>query len=183
MKLDSKNILIIGAGKIAQDKLKHLLDFTKDITILADKISEDMILLAKRYDLELIEKKYEDGDIDRFDIVIVAIDDIQKQKEIYLEAKEKKILCNTVDVIEYCDFIFPSYIKDGDLTISVSTSGASPAAAKYLRRFLENCLPDGISKFLKEMKELRSKLPKGKERMVLLDKKAKEFFQKDKTGE
>jgi precorrin-2 dehydrogenase/sirohydrochlorin ferrochelatase len=187
IKLDGKKVLIVGAGKIAQDKLEHLLDFTENITIIADNLCEEIISIVKIYSLKSIKKKYETDDMDGFDIVIAAIDDIEKQKEIYLEAKEKRILCNTVDVIEYCDFIFPSYIKEGDLIISVSTSGASPAVAKYLRRFLQSCLPNGIGEFLTEMKNLRKKLPKGRERMKFLDDKAKEFFKdtnkKGKTNE
>ena len=176
LKLDYKKILIIGGGKIAADKLSHLLDFTSDIVLLAKEFDQNILELSSKNRLKTIQKRYEKNDIDGFDIVIVAIDDIDKQKEIYLEAKSKKILCNSVDAVEYCDFIFPSYIKKGDLTISVSTSGASPAVAKYLRRFIENLIPKDIDKFLLEMKNLRKKLPKGKKRMELLDKKAKEFF-------
>ncbi len=176
LKLDDKKILIIGGGKIAADKLCHLLDFTSDIVLLAKEFDQNILELSSKNRLKTIQKRYEKNDIDGFDIVIVAIDDIDKQKDIYLEAKSKKILCNSVDAVEYCDFIFPSYIKKGDITISVSTSGASPAVAKYLRRFIENLIPKDIDKFLLEMKNLRKKLPKGKERMELLNKKAKEFF-------
>ena len=176
LKIDDKKILIIGGGNIATEKLEKLLDFTNHIIILAEEFSDKISQLARENGLKTIQKRYEPKDIEGFDIVIVAIDDIQKQKEIYLEAKKKKILCNSVDAIEYCDFIFPSYIKKGDLTISISTSGASPAVAKYLRRYIEKLIPTSIDKFLIKMKNLRKKLPKGKERMKLLDEKAKEFF-------
>jgi len=178
IKLNNQKILIIGAGKIAHEKLKHLLDFTDSITVLGAVATKEIKSTVHTYNLELIEKSYEKNDMDGYDIVIVAIDDINKQKEIYLEAKEKKILCNTVDVTEFCDFIFPSYIKKGDLTISVSTSGASPAVAKYLRKYIENLLPKNIDIFLKEMRDLRKKLPKGKNRMKFFDTKAKDFFDK-----
>ena len=58
----------------------------------------------------------------------------------------------------------------------MSTSGASPAVAKYLRLYLESLVPQGIGKFLRQMRQLRERLPKGKERMKLLDEKAKEWF-------
>ena len=176
LKLDDKKILIIGGGKIAADKLGHLLDFTSKIVLLSEKFDQNILELSQKNGIKTIQKRYNKDDIDGFDIVIVAIDNIEKQKEIYQEAKSKKILCNSVDTVEYCDFIFPSYIKKGDVTISVSTSGASPAVAKYLRRFIENLIPKDIDKFLIQMKNLRKKLPKGQERMQLLDKKAKEFF-------
>jgi precorrin-2 dehydrogenase/sirohydrochlorin ferrochelatase len=82
-----------------------------------------------------------------------------------------------VDSVDYCDFIFPSYIKKDDLTIAVSTSGASPAMAKHLRQYLQNLIPESIGEFLKEMRNLRKTLPKGKERMKMLDEKAKKYIE------
>ena len=73
-------------------------------------------------------------------------------------------------------FIFPSYIKKDDLTIAVSTSGSSPAIAKYLRIYLEKIIPNSIGDFLKKMKEYRKTMPKGKKRMKFLDEKAKEYI-------
>jgi precorrin-2 dehydrogenase/sirohydrochlorin ferrochelatase len=82
-----------------------------------------------------------------------------------------------VDLQQYCDFIFPSYVKKGDLTIAISTGGASPAVAKQLRIYLSKLIPNSIVDFLEQMKEYRKTMPKGKERMRFLDNKAKEFIQ------
>jgi precorrin-2 dehydrogenase/sirohydrochlorin ferrochelatase len=62
--------------------------------------------------------------------------------------------------------------------LSFSTSGTSPALAKYLRKFFEEIIPNEIEKFLEEMETLRNQLPKGKERQELMDKLAKEFVEK-----
>jgi precorrin-2 dehydrogenase/sirohydrochlorin ferrochelatase len=88
------------------------------------------------------------------------------------------MLCNSVDSVDYCDFIFPSYTRKGALTVAFSTSGISPSVAKYLRRAIERTIPDSIADFLEEMKTLRASLPKGKERMKLLDAKAKAYIDK-----
>jgi len=175
LKLDNKKILIVGGGYIAYEKLDHLLDFTGDIKVIAPELSEQMQDRITKEGLVFEKRKYEVGDIAEFAVVIVAVDDIPLQAEIFKESKEYNCLCNSVDSVDYCDFIFPSYIKKDDLTIAVSTSGASPAMAKHLRRFLQESIPDGISDFLKEMKALRSTLPKGKERMQMLDKKAEDY--------
>ncbi len=176
IKLDNLKILIIGGGNIASEKLGHMLDFTKDITVISPKLSATSRELIKKNSLFFINKIYEKDDIDGFAIVIVAVDDVSVQKSVYEEAKSKKILCNSVDSVDYCDFIFPSYIKDGDLTIAISTSGSSPALAKHLRKFLQKVMPKSIDDFLKQMKRYRESMPKGKERMEFLDKKAKDFF-------
>jgi precorrin-2 dehydrogenase/sirohydrochlorin ferrochelatase len=176
LKLNEKKILIVGGGYIAYEKLDHLLDFTKDISVVALELSDEMANRIKKEGLAVQKRAYEVGDIKDFAVVIVAVDDISLQEEIFKESKKYNCLCNSVDSVEYCDFIFPSYIKKGDLTIAVSTSGSSPAMAKHLRMYLQKLIPDGIGEFLKEMKNLRKTLPKGKERMKMLDEKAKNYI-------
>ena len=177
LKLDNKKILIVGGGYIAFEKLDHLLDFTQDISVIALNLSNDMAKGIKDNNLKFEQRAYKTGDIEEFAVVIVAVDDIPLQAEIFAESKQYNCLCNSVDSVDYCDFIFPSYIKKDNLTIAVSTSGASPAMAKHLRIYLQNLIPDSIGEFLKEMKDLRKTLPKGKERMKMLDEKAKNYIQ------
>ena len=176
LKLDNKKILIVGGGYIAYEKLDHLLDFTKDISVIALELSNDMSKDIKENGLNYEQRAYKTGDIKDFAVVIVAVDDIPLQAEIFAESKQYNCLCNSVDSVDYCDFIFPSYIKKDDLTIAVSTSGASPAMAKHLRIYLQNLIPDTIGEFLKEMKDLRKTVPKGKERMKMLDIKAENYI-------
>lgn len=176
LKLNNKKILIVGGGYIAHEKLEHLLDFTLDISVIALDLSDDMSKMINENNLHFEKRAYKIGDIKDFAIVIVAVDDIPLQAEIFAESKQYNCLCNSVDSVDYCDFIFPSYVKKDDLTIAISTSGASPAMAKHLRIYLQKLIPTGISEFLVEMKNLRKTLPKGKERMKMLDKKAQNYI-------
>ncbi len=177
LKLDNRKILIVGGGNIAYEKLDHLLDFTKDIHIIAQAYSSEMLQRIQEENLHYEKRSYKTGDIAEFAIVVVAVDSIALQAEIFQESKRYNCLCNAVDSVDYCDFIFPSYVKKDDLTIAISTSGTSPAMAKHLRRYLQKIIPNGISEFLKEMKQLRQNLPKGKERMKMLDEKAKNYIE------
>lgn len=174
--MNDLKILIVGGGNIASEKLSHLLNFTKNIDVIAPELNDSMRSMIENNKLSFENRKYQKGDIESYKIVITAVDDKEAQKDIFEETRGKDILCNSVDVVEYCDFIFPSYVKKGDLTVAVSTSGASPAGAKYIRRFIEDMIPDSVVDFLKQMKELRKTMPKGKERMEFLDKKAKEYI-------
>ena len=176
IKLDNKKILIVGGGYIAYEKLDHLLDFTKDIYVIASEFSDEMMQRIEKENLGFEKRAYKVGDIKDYTVVIVAVDDIPLQSEIFQESKQYNCLCNSVDSVDYCDFIFPSYVKKDDLTIAISTSGASPAMAKHLKKYLRNLIPEGISDFLKEMKELRKTIPKGKERMKMLDEKAENYI-------
>jgi len=181
LNLHAKQILIIGGGVIAHNKLVHLLEFTKNIHIIAQEFCGDMLEVIEQKSLSYQQRAYKIGDIKEYDIVIIAIDDITLAKEIYEESKKHRCLCNSVDNLEYCDFTFASYIKQGDLTLAISTNGTSPAFAKQLKIYLESVIPKNVGEFLKEMKELRATLPKGNERMNMLKSKAKNYIKSWRT--
>ena len=176
LNLDNKKVVIIGGGVVASAKLKYLLDFVSDITVIAPKISTQMSKMIDENSLIFEKRVYEKGDLSGFYIAIVAIDDLKVQKSIYADAKSAGVMCSVVDSGEDSDFITPSYIKKDDLVITISTSGNSPAFAKSLRLFIEDILPSDVGKFLKEMKRLRDSLPKGKERMKMLKNKARDYI-------
>ncbi len=174
--LDNKKILLVGAGAIALEKLEKLVDFTKDITVISKDISDDFAYFAHTHNIHITAKNYQKGDIDGFDIVIVATNTIEIHKEIFLESRSSRILVNSVDNTTYCDFIFPSYIKNGDLTISVSTGGASPAMARRIRIYIEKLIPSNIGEFLAQLRGFRTTMPKGKERMKFFEDKSDRFI-------
>ena len=178
LKIKDKKILLIGGGKIALQKLKALLPFSKNITVIAPEIKYNNYLLIKEHNLPYFQRAYQKGDIEGFDIVIVASDDEKLQEAIFYESRGKNILVNCVDNIKFCDFIFPSIIKRGDITITISTNGASPALSKGLREFIESFLPEDLENFVTLLKQMRQELPKGNERMEKFKKVVEQYFKK-----
>lgn len=176
MDMQNLKVLVVGGGHIATEKLEKLLDFTKEITVIASAVSMDTHTLIIEHSLTVHQREYKKGDIVGFDIVIVATDTVELHKVIYGESRGSRILVNSVDNTDYCDFIFPSYIQKGDLTIAFSTGGASPAFAKQIRRHFEKVIPDSVEEFLKKMKSLRTTMPKGKERMRYFDSLVETYF-------
>jgi len=174
--MENKKILVVGGGNIATEKLEKLVDFTKEITIITKELTQECNNLIKQHCLTLYQRAYKQGDIDSFDVVIVATNTQELHKSIFLESRGKNILVNSVDNTKYCDFIFPSYIKRGDLTIAFSTSGASPAFAKHIRRYFEAIIPDSVDEFLQKLKKLRTTIPKGKERMAYFEELVSNYF-------
>ncbi len=179
MDMQDLKVLVVGGGTIATEKLEKLLDFTKEITVIASEVSTEANILIKDHCLTFYPRAYKEGDIQGFDIVIVATDTVNLHKAVYEESRGSRILVNSVDNTDYCDFIFPSYVKKDDLTIAFSTGGASPAFAKYIRRHFEKIIPDSVGDFLKKMKALRKTMPKGKERMKYFDTRVEEYFKKN----
>jgi precorrin-2 dehydrogenase/sirohydrochlorin ferrochelatase len=181
LKMDTIKVLVVGGGRIAYEKLDKIKDFTNDIKIISPMINDDTKDIIHRLDIEFEQRIYNKGDIENFDIIVVAVDNLTLQKEIFDECTSSNKLCNCVDSVDFCNFIFPAYIKKGDLIVSISTSGKSPAVAKHLKKYLQNAIPDDIDDFLDYMNQLRNSLPKGKERMEFLSNEALEYFERIKS--
>ena len=171
-----KKILVVGGGAIACEKLTRIVDLSAKIKVIAKEYSEQTLRLLGDKNIKYKTREFKAKDLDGIDIVIAAVDDAKLQEKIYKKASKRKILCNAVDLADYCHFIFPSIIRKGDLVLSISTSGASPAMAKYLKKAFESYIPHDIEEFLQLMRQKRSELPKGKERMKILDEIAREYI-------
>ena len=91
------------------------------------------VLLQTYKDFEIIVVN---DDLEGFDIVITATGKKKLSKQIWQDCKERKILVNTVDDPQHCDFILPATIKRGDLTVSIGTQGKSPFLTKEIRRWI-----------------------------------------------
>ena len=179
MDMNNVKVLVVGGGVIATEKLDKLLDFTTQISVIALRVEEEAQALIDMHHLALVQRAYHKGDIEGFDIIIVATDTVALHKEIYEESRGSKILVNSVDNTEYCDFIFPSYVKKEALTIAFSTGGTSPAFAKQIRQHFEKIIPNSVGAFLQNMKDLRTTIPKGKERMEYFDTLVKTYFREN----
>ena len=175
--IENKEVLVVGAGEVALRKIEKLLPFQPKITVVAKEIKRDEIKeLAEEGKINLIKRGFLFTDIDRKELVIVAVDDINLQREIYNYCVRKKIPVNSVDSPDYCTFIFPAYVKKDNIVIGITTSGKAPALSGKLREIVEDCLPDNIENILKELEEIKKKYPKGKERQKLIMEKLDELI-------
>ena len=93
------------------------------------------------------------------DFVITATGSREQDEAVVASCKAKGIPVNAADDREECDFFLPGIIKRGNLVVSVSTSGKSPAYSRYLREQIEDVIPDNIEKVLDILGELRKSLP------------------------
>ncbi len=162
--LSSKKVLVVGGGKVAERKVKSLLRFTRNIRIVAPKVSRELERVAEREGLELVRRHFRSSDLRGVDLVIVAVDKISLQERIFRMCERRGILCNSVDSPRLCSFLFPSLIVRGDVTVGISTSGRAPALSRRLRELIEECLPEDLEGILERIAKERERLPKGRGR-------------------
>ncbi len=180
--LSHSSVLVVGGGNVALRKVEKLLNFTRNITIVAPRVVRELELLAREKDLVLKRRKFLKGDLKGKSLVIVAVDDLSLQREIFEMCSKKGILCNSVDSPKYCSFIFPSLIVRGDLVIGINTAGRAPALSKKVRELIEECLPSNVREILEKVAEEREKLPKGKDRQKASIELVDRLFRDAKSG-
>ena len=153
--LEDKNFLVVGSGMIARRKLLAISEFTRNITVISKEGAEGLA----REGIKVVNKCFDDKDLEGMDFVITATGSREQDEGIVAACKSRGIPVNAADDRDECDFFLPGIIKRGDLVVSVSTSGKSPAYSKHLREQIEDIIPDNIEKVLDIMGELRKSLP------------------------
>jgi len=163
IRLAGRRVTVIGAGGVALRKVGDLLRCGAQVRVIAPVIHADFTGLAEEYGdrLEILPREYRAGDIIGSLLVISATDDETVNRTVFAEARERSILMNAVDDPPNCSFIVPSTYRRGDLIISISTGGASPALAARLQRELQKHIPEHIDIILKALNEARQMLKHG----------------------
>jgi precorrin-2 dehydrogenase/sirohydrochlorin ferrochelatase len=157
-KLDGRHVLVVGAGRVGEPKIRGLLPTGAKIRVIAREASEVVRQWASTGEIVLEERGFILSDLDDVFLVVVATSSRDVNELIFLEAQSRRILCNVVDVPEQCDFYYPAVVQRGDLQIAISTSGQSPSLAQKIRQQLERQFGPGYAHWVAELGETRRKV-------------------------
>ena len=158
--LDVKNrkCLVVGGGAVGTRKVNTLLECGARVAVVSVEPTPQLTRLASEGSITLRKRNYRSDDITGMFLVIGATDDETLNHQVSKDAERANILCNIADRPEVCNFILPSIVRRGELVITVSTSGKSPALAKHLRQKLETQFGQEYADFLLLMGAIRKKL-------------------------
>ncbi len=136
--IHQRRCIVVGGGRVAERKAKGLLEHGGRVEVISPELTPDLTNLQKEGRLHWLQRDYQDGDLAEAFLVIAATDDTSVQARVFAEAESRQIMVNVADVPKWCNFILPATARRGDLSISVSTGGKSPALAKRLRGEMED---------------------------------------------
>jgi precorrin-2 dehydrogenase/sirohydrochlorin ferrochelatase len=169
MKLSGKRCLVVGAGRVGEPKIGGLMDTGARIHVVAIAASDQVREWADAGKIDLKLRAFSPSDLDGMFLAVVATASRSLNERVYLEAQERGVLSNVVDVPDLCDFFYPAVVRRGDLQIAISTAGQSPSLAQKLRQQLERQFGEGYAAWVEQLGETR--------RLVLasdLDKETKQ---------
>src|SRR5580693_75499 len=155
VKLEGKRCLVVGAGKVGDPKIAGLIETGARVHVVALEASEAVHQWARTGRITLEIRAFTPADLDGTFLAIVATASRDLNSSIYHQAQQRGILCNVVDVPEYCDFYYPAVVRRGDLQVAISTNGQSPSLAQKLRQQLERQFGPGYARWVAELGETR----------------------------
>ena len=158
IQLREQPCVVIGGGKIAEGKVDGLLVAQANVTVISPDLTPHLQVLVERKQITYLARAYQTGDLTGAFLVICATDQAEINHRVWQEATANRQLVNVVDDTPRCNFIAPSILRKGDLTIAISTSGKAPALAVRLKERLQRELGPEYERFLELAGELREPL-------------------------
>jgi siroheme synthase-like protein len=158
LKVKGKKCVVVGGGEVAAQKVKQLLECSASVIIVSPNLCLELEKLAAEGRIQWLPKRYEPSVLDGAFLTFACTDDQQVNRQVFADCDACGILCNVVDVPELCHFYMPSILRRGDLVITVSTSGNSPAFAKKVRLFLESLIGDEFGLLVELLGELKEEI-------------------------
>jgi siroheme synthase-like protein len=147
--------VVIGGGTVAEGKVIQMLESGARITLISPDLTPRLQDLAAMGEFTHVAREYQPGDLAEAFVVIGATDDRAVNAAVWEEARARHILCNVVDDPPHCNFYAVSVVRQGDLTIGISTNGVAPALANRMRRRFEREFGSEYADFLAIMRERR----------------------------
>lgn len=157
LKLSNLNVLIVGGGNVAEEKLSFILKSSPDayVTMVSPMFREGTLELAKQGNVKLVKHRYNKRFLKGKHIVIATTDVPTVNVKVYKQCRKRNILVNVADNPPYCDFYMGGIVTKGNVKVAISTNGKSPTTAKRLRQFFEDVIPDNVDELVKNLNEYR----------------------------
>ncbi len=139
--LEGKRCLVVGGGKVAARKIRGLLASRAAVTVVAPRVHEAVTVLATEGAIDGIDgpplkielRRYEPGEAGRYSLVFTATNDAETDAQVHRDALAAGVWVNSADDSANCTFVLPAVLRDGPVTVAVSSSGTSPALSSWLR--------------------------------------------------
>ena len=158
LNMTERRCLVIGGGAVAERKIAGLLEAGAKLTVVSPAITDTIACWAKDHAIALIARRYQTCDLTEHEIAFVATDDGEVNAQVFSDGRRLGVWVNAADDPAHCDFILPSVLRRGDLTVAVSSGGTSPALSRTIREELELYFTEEYALLAKLAAEARAEL-------------------------
>ena len=161
LSLAGRACLVVGGGKVAERKTEELLRAGARVTVVAPAVTEALARHAEEGALEWARRGFGPADLDGMALAFVATSDPDVNRRAASEARARGVWVNVADDPGACDFHVPALLRRGRVAVAVSTGGAAPALASWVRDRVAGALPEGLGDLAEVLAVLREIAPAG----------------------
>lgn len=172
IEIKGRPVLIVGGKRAALKKMEVLLEFEAEITMIAPIFIEEICQVDSPL-VKRIERTFRVSDVEGMHMVIAATESPEVNHVIAEACRERRILVNAVDQVKDCEFIFPSYVKQGDVVAAFGSSGKSPVVTQYLKEQNRRIVTAELAELTEKLGSLRDQVKE----MIPTEKQRKAFYQ------
>jgi precorrin-2 dehydrogenase / sirohydrochlorin ferrochelatase len=158
LNLDGVTVLVVGGGRIGARKAEGLAAAGALVRLVSTEVSGHVDGLNLP---DVREKPFDESDLEGVRLVITATGDFAVDQAIATEARRRGIWTNAADQPVDCEFILPAITRAGRVTGAISTDGASPALARFLRDRLAEILDDRVAEIADTLADERKAVQDG----------------------
>jgi precorrin-2 dehydrogenase/sirohydrochlorin ferrochelatase len=170
--ITGKKCVVIGGGRVAERKCSPLMRAGARVVVISPTLTQGLEAFKKKGLITHRGRHYRRGDMKSAFMAIAATDSSETNVKVVADAARHNVLLNVVDNPLLCNFIVPSLLRRGPLSIAISTAGVSPAMARTIRKSLKGLYGPEFSKYLRLLNTIRTKamreIPDKRKRRVLL---------------
>lgn len=156
LKINDMKVVIIGGGKVAYRKCMNFLTFSKRVTVVSKEFIEEFENIRNKIDIT--KDNYDEKYIKDAFVVVAATNNKNINHEIGIYCRNHGKLVNVVDDGDLSNFTVPSFVKRGDLLLSVSTGGKSPSLSSKIRKDLEEIYDESYEEYVNLLGEVRQSI-------------------------
>jgi uroporphyrin-III C-methyltransferase/precorrin-2 dehydrogenase/sirohydrochlorin ferrochelatase len=176
--LKGRPCLLVGGGSIATRKARLLAKAGAKLIVVAPYISDEMQVMVAASEGECFYRGYESSDLERGVIIICATDNGDVNKQVSVEAQERKLPVNVVDSPSLCSIITPAIVDRSPLMIAITSGGDAPVLARQMRAKLEVIFPSAYGSLAKVASKFRHRVKS----IVTSEEKRLRFWEKVFNG-
>lgn len=153
--LQDQECLIAGGGNVSLRKAEKLFEFGAHITVVAPGIVPELLFLPQ---IHCVKREFVFSDLEGKALVVAATGNPELNHRIAEECRRLKIPVNAVDQVEDCSFIFPSYLKQGEVVAAFSSGGQSPVITQYLKKQVHPLMTELIGELAQSLGSIRDQV-------------------------
>jgi precorrin-2 dehydrogenase/sirohydrochlorin ferrochelatase len=156
--IENKPCLVVGGGAVGERKVADLMAAGALVTVVSRTLTPELAALAERGEITYLPEAFTEGMVEGMALVMAATDDPEVNAAVSAAAQTRAIWVNVADEPQHCTFIVPAQVRRGELTLAISTGGASPALARQLREELEQHFGPEYGPYLDLLQRVRTRL-------------------------